>query len=308
MTIIKACGSIGDIEKGKQIHDEIMGRGFLETDAVLGTALLDMYAKCGELAKAHNLLEELPSRDIVSWNCMLSGCIQHADFELVLECFELMQGEGITPNVVSWSALIAGYVQNEWSQKALLFLEQMQHSGLSPNVVTYLSLLKACGKMDWVERGQELHAEIVEEEFNLDLFVGSSLVHMYVKFGMLDEARDILDSLPERDIVSWTALITGYSEHGHNEEALKCFVQMQAEGVFPNAVTIHCVLKSCSTLQAIKKGQEIHTMIKGNKLLLDHFVCSMLVDMYARCGSLATAQKAFDKLRDSFMDDVIDWI
>ena len=86
--ILKACGTIGATNKGKQIHDKIRRRGLLEKDITLGNALLDMYTRCGMLSRAQKVLEELPARDVVSWNTLISGYVQHAQTQETFNCLE----------------------------------------------------------------------------------------------------------------------------------------------------------------------------------------------------------------------------
>eukprot|EP00250_Pteridium_aquilinum_P019611 c24491_g7_i3 orf=3-323(+) len=106
---------------------------------------------------------------------------------------------------------------------------------------------------------------------------------MYAKCGALKKGRQVFDELPVRNVVSWTALISGCAENGLGEEGLKCWEQMCLEGVSPNAVTFVCSLKNCCIVGALEKGLEIHIAIAEEGLEEDAFICSALVDMYAKC-------------------------
>ncbi|KAH7432580.1 hypothetical protein KP509_07G028900 [Ceratopteris richardii] len=231
--VLKACGCIGALEKGEQIHQEIAQQGLLEKRMPIGNTAVDMYAKCGELSKAYEVLQEASSSDVVSWSALISGCAQQGKGEEALKCFE-----------------------------------QMQNKGLSPNSVTYSCVLKACGCIGALEKGEQIHQEIAQQgllEKNDLLFVAA--VDMYAKCGELSKAYEVLQEASSSDVVSWSALISGCAQQGKGEEALKCFEQMQNKGLSPNSVTYSCVLKACGCIGALEKGEQIHQEIAQQGLL-----------------------------------------
>ncbi|KAI5063595.1 hypothetical protein GOP47_0022142 [Adiantum capillus-veneris] len=260
--ILQACGSIGAADKGEQVHEMIAIQGLLENDIVLGTALVDMYANCGALAKAHQVLQELSSRD-----------------------------------VFTWSALIAGYVKHGHGEQALQSFEQMKREGLSPDSVVLSCVLKACSIVAPLE-GKKLHDEIARKGLlGKNIVLDNALIHMYVKCGVLDKAQEVLEELSCRDVVSWSTLIGGFVEHDQGAQALECYMRMQQEGVSPNAVTYACILKACGTIGAIDKGKEIHDEIVAQGLLSKHFeLGTALVDMYANFGALTKAHQVLEEL------------
>ena len=159
-----------------------------------------------------------------------------------------MYARCISPPVIckqvfmSFCIFDAGCVQHGYGREALSHLDRMHLEGFVPNDVTFVSILKACGMIGGATKGKELHAriakEIVLEKNNI---LGTALVDMYAKCGMVSKAHRVFDALPVRDVVSWTALVAGYTQHGLGEEALQCFQQMNCEGVSPNAVTLSCI-------------------------------------------------------------------
>jgi pentatricopeptide repeat protein len=268
---LKACASLGFLRKGKEIHDEITSRKLLEKDIVLGNAAVDMYAKCGMLDKAQELLEELPVRDIVSWNAIISG---YAD-----------QGQGC---------------------KALNCFDQMQAEGLSPGVVTFIATLKACGSVGAVDKGIKLHDEILQKRLlEKNVVLGNALVDMYAKCGALGKAQKVLEGIHIRNVVSWNALIAGHVLQGNNHKALDCFRWMQSEGLVPDTVTFICILKACGSTGAIDLGKHIHNdLVRRGLLGRDIVLGNALVDMYAKCGLLAKAQELLEELP---IHDVVSW-
>lgn len=269
--VLTACGSLGTSDMGKEIHDEVTRQGLLGENIVLGTALVHMYAKCGALVKAEQVLRELPVH-----------------------------------NVVSWSALIAGYAQQGKGEEALKCFEEMQTKGLVPNLVTFMAVLKACGSIRAVVKGTQIHDELAKQGLlRSSIALGTAVMDMYCKCGALLKAKHVLEELPVRDTVAWNALITGYVQQGQSLDALNCFEWMRQDGVSPDAVTFTCILKACGSIRAPDWGEKIHDEITRQDLLKDSPVLgTALIDMYAKCGALAKAQHMLDELP---VRDVATW-
>ncbi|KAI5084905.1 hypothetical protein GOP47_0001078 [Adiantum capillus-veneris] len=258
--VLKSCGNLGIVDKGREIHTVII-REELEMNPFVSSSLVDMYSKCGFLGEALEVFGDLPVQD-----------------------------------VVTWTALISGLVEGGFGLKALTYLEQMQLVGVFPNPSTFVCGLKACGSMKALDRGRKLHTSIVTEEFEGNIFVGSSLIDLYAKCGLMGHAQEIFDELPVKDVVAWTALIAGFNKNGLAREALTCFQQMKSADVLPNAVTFVCTLKACGSLEVTGQGQGIHSEVLAKGLETNQPIIASLVDMYARCGSMQEAEKVFDEL------------
>ncbi|KAI5058791.1 hypothetical protein GOP47_0026961 [Adiantum capillus-veneris] len=269
--IFKACGNVVASEKGEWIHAEVLKYDFLAKHLVVANALVDMYVKCGALAKGRQLFDEIPARD-----------------------------------VVSWTALITGYCQHEHYQEALTCYERMQHEGLSPNAVTFASALKACASLKAVVKGQEIHCEIAAKGLlRQNIILDNALMAMYARCGALVQAREVFNGLCVRNVASWAGLIAGYCQHGHGNKAIFCFEQMKKEGFSPNAMTFSTILKVCGSVGAVEKGLEIHSEIARKGLIGNSTALgNALIDMYGKCGVLAKAQEVFDNLP---VYDVVSW-
>ncbi|KAH7432577.1 hypothetical protein KP509_07G028700 [Ceratopteris richardii] len=372
--ILKACGNMKAIRKGLQVHEEIARLGLLENNVVLGNALVDMYAKCGALIKAHQVVDELPVRDVITWSTLINAYAQGGHGEHALDCFQQMQQNGISPDavtfacalkacsstratdigeqlhieisrrgllnkdsllgdtlvdmyakcgsfkrakgllrelpcpsVVSWSALIAGYVEHNQGEHALECYYEMQYEGFLPNAVTYLSILKACASIGALEVGKVIHDEIdFQGLLKDDDILGAAIVDMYAKCGALEAARQVLNDLPVQSVVSWNALMTGYCQKGLAEQVLTCFEWIEEKGIPPTQVTYLCVLKAYGIIGAADNAEHIHCEIARQGFLEsdDGFIANALVDMYAKCGSLARAQQLLEVLPDL---DVSSW-
>lgn len=168
----------------------------------------------------------------------------------------------------------------------------------------YGYLLRGCVNNKALPAGKLVHAHITQRGFEIDTFLGTEIVTMYLKCGNLVDARRVFDQTPERNVVSWTAMIAGYARHGFGWEALALFYQMQQMGVQPNQFTFAGVLPACRTLGSLEQGKEIHQEIIRNGFESHVFVGTALVDMYAKCGSLENARHVFDKIHQR---NVVTW-
>lgn len=365
VSLMKACAELRDWESACKLHDHILSTKVLETDAPVGNALVNMYVNFKMLAKAQEVFDQLPLKNVVTWNTLITGYAKYGHGKEALQCLEQMELEGTSPNdvtyicslkacgkvrdmnkgfdlhveitrkglletnvrigsalldmyakgglpmkaqevfdmlparnIVTWNALIAGYIECNLNIEALECWERLQHEGIMPNAITFISCLKACGSTRAIAQGRKIHNQIIRSgSLDKDPIVGSALVNMYAKCGLLVKAQEVFDKLSRRNVISWTALMFGYAEQAQGEEALDCFKQMQLEGICPNAVAFACSLKACSSIGDIREGQELHAEIARRRLLDDDSLLgSTLVDMYAKCGSLSKAREVFDTI------------
>ncbi|KAJ7298442.1 hypothetical protein O6H91_Y582200 [Diphasiastrum complanatum] len=266
--LLKACASLEALEQGKQLHSDIIKRGF-QLNVIVGSTLVDMYAKC--------------------------GCIEDAR-----ELFNNMS----EPNVVSWTAMIAGYAQNGLGKESLALYEKMKQEGVQPDNVTFVLLLKACASLAALEQGKQLHSDIIKRGFQSDVIVGSALVDMYAKCGCTEDARELFTSTSERDVVSWNAMIDGYAQNGLGKEALALYDQMKQEGMQPDLITFVVLLKACASLAALEQGKQLHSDIIKRGFQSDVIVGSTLVDMYAKCGCTEDARELFNNMSER---NVVSW-
>ncbi|KAH7443656.1 hypothetical protein KP509_02G044500 [Ceratopteris richardii] len=262
-SILRACSRLGALDIGSEIHEQIRKENLLEKDIVLGNGLIDMYTKCGALERANEVFSQLSKRNLVSWN-----------------------------------TLIAGYSHQGRGREALDFYEQMLCGGFSPDAVTFVCTLQACGSIGALQKGQELHAQIIKENSDkTNAAVANALVDMYMKCGAVLHARGVFEDIPFRNLVLWTVLIAGYAQHGYGKDALDCYKQMQFGGFLPDAATLSCVLKACTSIGALDSGCEIHAQIvREHSLETNSIIANALIDMYSKCGALEKAEEVFKKL------------
>lgn len=265
---LKACSSMKALATGRELHLQVVKEGH-DLDCFVSNTLIDLYAKCGLLSEAWKVLDRMLVRDVVSWTALITGCVEHGLCEYALKYSEIMQKEGVPANAF-----------------------------------TLVACLKACGLMGSLDSGRKLHAEIMKEGLYMDFVICNSLVDMYAKCRSLEEARWVFDKLSRQDIISWTSLISGYTDHGSFKEAISCFEQMQLAGTSPNTVTFICCIKACAFLADLDMGRRLHNDLVKEELETHVFVGNTLLRMYARCGSYLEAQAVFEDLP---YRDVVSW-
>jgi pentatricopeptide repeat protein len=248
--VLSACARIEVLEEGRRVHQQIIESGF-ESNAFVGSSLVDMYAKCGSIEDAWRVFDKMLTRDVISWN-----------------------------------AIILGYVKCGQGHKALALFQQMQQEGIEPDSVTLVGVLKACASLEALREGRCAHEEITRRRLNLDVFLGSSLVDMYAKCGSIEDASKVFNEMPSHNMVAWSAMISGHVKCGEGQKGLELFHQMQQEGVEPDTVTFLAVLNACAIVMALEEGRRVEKEIHKRGYGSDEFVVSGLVDMYAKCGSI----------------------
>ncbi|MCO5570670.1 hypothetical protein L7F22_024397 [Adiantum nelumboides] len=195
--VLKACSGLHDLLQGALTHSDAIIMS-LESDNVVGTALVDLYCKCKRMFEAFSVFENIKSCNVITWNALLTGCVQNQQWVLTLSLFD-----------------------------------QLQQEGVKPDRVTFLCIMKACGSLGSFERCKLLYVQIREIGLVSDVIVSNALIGMFAKSGELQQANEVLKILQVRDVVSWTSIIAGFVQHGHGFAALEAFIKMQQEGIRP---------------------------------------------------------------------------
>ena len=270
---LNVCSKQKDLRKGIQIHDHILKKGFLQKDIYIGSALVSLYAKCGSLKKAHEVFNELHVRDVISWNALIGGYAQHGYGEEALDCFELMKNR----------------------------------CRIIPDACTFICVLKACGTIGASTKGRDVFTEIAMNELQKkDIMVATALIDMYAKCGALVEAQIAFDQLLTRDLISWNALITGYSQLGRDDLVLKSLDKMVEEGIKPNSTSFLILLKTCCYLGLVDKGKlffKVMSICYDVMPNLQHH--TSMTDLFSHAGLFNEATEVIKKL--PFSDDLTVW-
>ncbi|KAL6207725.1 hypothetical protein ACLB2K_018679 [Fragaria x ananassa] len=268
--LLRNCSKNLLLDQGLQAHGLVMRMG-LGFDLMLNNDLIDMYSKCGRIGNAREVFDRMPER-----------------------------------NVVSWTALMCGYLNRGNAKGCLSLFSEMGFSGIKPNEYTFSTNLKASGMLGVAENGTQIHGMCAKSGHEWVAVVSNAILDMYAKCGRVGEASRMFGVMPAKNIITWNAMIAGYTVEGNGERALVLFRKMQELGEVPDEYTITSTLKACSGLGAIGQGSQIHSA-----LITRGFLCSVrttiagaLVDMYVKCRHLTEAQRVFDQVEQK---NLISW-
>ncbi|KAL2896148.1 hypothetical protein RDABS01_037932 [Bienertia sinuspersici] len=298
-SVFRSCAGLSALRLGRQLHAHALKTDF-GTDIVVATATLDMYAKSQSLLESRKVFNLLPRRSVQSYNAMLVGYGKCGDVVGAQGVFEEMMRR----DAVSWNAIIAAYEQNGLEEETLRLFTSMLAGGIEPDDFTYGSVLKASAGKQPSNYGIEIHSRLIKSGMGFHPFVGSTLVDMYCKHGMIGEAMKLHDRLEEQNIVSWNAIISGCLLQNQDEEALRFFSRMLEMGIEPDNFTYATVLDICANLATVGLGKQIHAQIIKHELQADVYIVSTLVDMYSKCGNMQDSQLMFERAKER---DFVTW-
>ncbi|XP_059665274.1 pentatricopeptide repeat-containing protein At5g04780, mitochondrial-like [Cornus florida] len=258
--VLKACGRLQAIEKGKRIHNDICNTDLIN-DVRVRTALVDFYCKCGFHEIARYLFDEMNERDVVSWNAMISG-----------------------------------YVGCSLYEEAIGLFFKMQQEKLKPNSVTAVTLLSACGELLEMGLGKEIHGFCLRNGlFDSNPHVGTALIGFYMRFDVRTSSL-VFEMMGLRNTVSWNAMVSGYFDEGDSLKTLKLFRQMIMDGVKFDSITMLVVIQACTELGFLKLGMQVHQLVIKFDFHKDLYIANSLVNMYGKNGSLESALDLFESI------------
>ncbi|KAL6520484.1 hypothetical protein OROHE_017072 [Orobanche hederae] len=252
--LLQECIFRKQYKKGRRIHWQMVVIAFIP-DEYLKIKLLILYAKSGDLDAAQVLFNGL-----------------------------------VIKNLIPWNALIAGYVQKGLEELGLSLFHKMRKYGWMPDQYTFASILKACSSLAILEQGKQAHGILIKSQINENVVVNSALIDMYFKCSSPQDGFRVFDKSLERNVVTWSSLISGYGLHGRVFDVLDCFHQMINEGFKPNQVTFVAVLSACSHAGLVDKGWEYFSSMTrdyGVEPRGKHY--AVMVDLLGRAGRLEEA-------------------
>ncbi|PIA54740.1 hypothetical protein AQUCO_00900962v1 [Aquilegia coerulea] len=255
-------------------------------DLIAWNIMITGYVKIGDVKVAIKLFDKAPVKDILTYNTLLGGYAKYCDTDFVLQFFNEMPER----DVVSWNSVVGGLVQSRRINEAISFFHRMQRENVKPNMVTLVSILSACAQVGALDMGRWVHSYIDRSKLGLNVVLGTALVDMYCKCGELESAQHVFDCMPSRDVVTWNAMIMGFSMNGKGKKAMKLFFKMRDENVMPSEVTMIGVLCACSHAGLVDEGRKcFDTMHQEFDIVprLEHYGC--MVDLFGRAGHLDEA-------------------
>lgn len=259
-SVVPLCGHVGCLGICQSLHAYSVKSGAL-VDESLTPAFISLYASFGDLSIAVDLFE--------------SSCGN---------------------NVVTWNAIVSAYAQNQKSSEACLKFRQMLRAGLRPNMVSFVSVVSSCEDTYSVQFGESLHTCVIKNGFDNELSVVTGLLSMYAKLGDIKSAKLLFYQMPERNLVTWNSMISGYVRNGLLEACLAAFCEMQFAGFDPNAISVISILSACSKLGSVLLGKSTHAFSLRRGFEANLNVSNALLDFYCDCCQIYTSCKIFYKM------------
>ncbi|KAG9442879.1 hypothetical protein H6P81_018733 [Aristolochia fimbriata] len=295
-SVLPSVGDLSSLVTGLQIHGCVVKNGFA-ADACVVSALVDMYGKCGSTENMLQVFDEMVEMDVASCNALVAGLSRNGLVEDALRVFMQFKRQHVELNVVSWTSVVACCAQNGKDIEALELFREMQSVGIKPNSVTVPCLLPACANIAALTYGKAMHCYSLRQGIFENVYVSSSLVDMYAKCGKIWGARVVFDMIPFKNVVSWNAIIGGYSMHGKAKEAICMFNLMLESGQKPDHISFTCVLSACSQSGLIKEGKEYFRSMShehGLTVRMEHYAC--MVNLLGRVGKLEDAYQMISQM------------
>lgn len=265
---LKSCLGLEAFNVGKSVHGCALKASY-DHDLYVGIALLELYAKSGEIVDAKRLFEEMPKNDLIPWSLMISR-----------------------------------YAQSDRSHEALELFLRMRQTPVVPNNFTFASVLQACASLVLLNVGKQIHSCVLKYGLNSNVFVSNAIIDVYAKCGEIENSMKLFEELPERNDVTWNTIIVGYVQLGDGEKAMNLFSSMLGYDMEPTEVTYSSVLRACASFAALEPGLQIHSLTIKTMYYKDTVVANSLIDMYAKCGRIDDARITFDKMDKQ---DVVSW-
>lgn len=254
---------------GQEIHCLVVKHG-ADSDVFVGSALVDMYAKFLDMDSAEKLFDDMPERNLVTWNTM-----------------------------------VVGYLQNKCYRHACLAVREVFREGsVMPDQVSFSSALSACANMAGLEFGKQVHGVILKHNLVGLAYVNNSLMDMYSKCGSSGDAVKLFQVMVDRDVVAWNVMMMGCVYSDSFEETCSYFKLMIREGISPDEASFSTMLHACSSLSTLVQGAMVHNRILKCGIGNNNCVRSSLITMYTKCGSLHDACKVFGDIEGP---DVVCW-
>ena len=306
VSVLSACSSLSHLEFGRQVH--ALTVKIDNDDVMVGTALVDMYSKCGAWQCAHKVFNERKgTSNLFTWNSLIAGMMLNEQSEIAVELFESLESHKLQPDSATWNSMISGHAHLGQPVKAFKYFHRMQSAGTVPSLKSLTSLLSICSDLSALRHGKEIHAQVTKSFIHMDVLLATALIDMYMKCGCLSSAQRLFDQFgfKPKDTIFWNAMISGYGNNGENKSAFDIFDRMLEEGVHPNAATFTSLLSICSHCGQVDKGWQFFKMMNKKYDLQpdrDHYNC--MIDILGRAGQLGKARKLLEELPEPSMSSL----
>ncbi|KAG1359497.1 pentatricopeptide repeat-containing protein [Cocos nucifera] len=269
-SLLQRCTSPDTLRKARQLHALILIAIPPTSPPFLRNNLLSIYSKCSSLGDAQKIFDTMPTRNLVSYNAMISAYSK-------APCH---------------------------TYSALHLFQKMDFEGLKPNASTLSSLVQASSSLQDPWTGAAMHSRVVSCGFSNNMCVQTALLGMYSNFGSVEAAGRVFGEMGERDVIAWNSIILSNVKNGSIERGLQLFSSMLETGLVPNNSTFTIVLNACGRTGDQIRGRIIHAQMIKFEFLPDVPSQNALLDMYASCGDMMTALSVFERIE---IPDLVSW-
>ncbi|KAL6841649.1 hypothetical protein ACP4OV_028588 [Aristida adscensionis] len=292
-TVLSACGHTRHLTIGKAVHSYMLV-GDIFINSHLSSALINLYASCGNMELAKKLYNWMPVKDLVSSTAMVFGYAKNGKVDIARSIFDAMPEK----DVVSWSAMISGYVESNQPNEALNLFTYMLELGVRPDEVTILSVISACASLGSLNKARWIYSFTDNNGLNKTLRICNALIDMFAKCGGITLAMNIFDEMPRKNVITWTSMITAFAMHGDGRSALVLFEKMKSEGVQPNEVTFLGLLYACCHAGLVDEGRSLfRCMVQEYRIEPKHEHCGCMVDLLGRAKLLQEALELIESIQ-----------
>ncbi|KAK9668259.1 hypothetical protein RND81_13G045400 [Saponaria officinalis] len=283
---LKSCARLAYKVGGLSIHAQVHKYEVFQS-VYVQTAVLDFYAKVGDMKAAKNVFDVMSERNVVSWNSLLSGYLKSGDLPMAEHLFDDMP----LRDTVSWNSMISGYARNGDMDKA----EKLFHEMSEKNLASWNAMISGyveCGKIAMARS----FFDTMPQRNNVSWI---TMISGYCKYGDVYSARNIFDLMPEKDVLAFNSMIACYAQNSRPSDAIDLFEEMLSLNLIaqPDKMTLACVISACSQLGDVNSGSWIESYIRESQIEVDDHLATALVDLYAKCGNIDKAYKWFNSLR-----------
>ncbi|PKU78765.1 pentatricopeptide repeat-containing protein At1g71490-like [Dendrobium catenatum] len=296
-SVLKACGELRELGLGKEVHRHIVSSD-LECDLFVYNALLAMYAKCGAVDNARKVFDEMPERDIVSWNSMVLGYSSQGRWDETSEFLERMRLEGFELNSVTSNTIICGLVHSSNHREALTLISQTRQRKAiyALYFVSLLLGLKACSVIRYQKQGKEIHGLAIRSNFDELENISNALITLYSKCHNIGYARIVFQKSSARSAVTWNSMIAAFAGINKVHEAALLLQEMIGSRTQPSQTTIVTMLALCADSADLWYGTQLHCYAIRHGF--EHYlpIANSIVDMYCKSGRVSVARKVFDMM------------
>ncbi|TKY66153.1 Pentatricopeptide repeat-containing protein [Spatholobus suberectus] len=280
-TLVEFYSTLGDVGGSRRVFDDMP-----ERDVFAWTTMITAHVRVGDMASAGRLFDEMPEKNIATWNAMIDGYAKLGNAESAEFLFNQMPAT----DIISWTTMMNCYSRNKRYSDVIALFHDMVDKGMIPDKVTMTTVISACAHLGALDLGKEAHLYLMLHKFDLDVYIGSSLIDMYAKCGSLDRSLLVFYKLQNKNLFCWNSIIDGLATHGYVEEALRMFGEMERKRIRPNAVTFISILTACTHAGFIEEGRRRYMSMVQDYCItpqVEHYGC--MVDLLSKAGLLEDA-------------------